>query len=221
MAQDTVKTLQAGIDASIEQISEKHRMHRKIQFLLDIRGLLIINKLEGQYAEFGVYRGEMMYAAAKILGKNVQEYLGFDTFEGLPQPEGADAMTFVFETPGFMACPEDHVNEIMKGFPTRLVKGDFRTPQTQEEIRATLKTISVLSLDGNWPSSVEASLDVAGPHLVSGSVVFFDDYFVGTRSGDYMVPLIQAAENKYGLRFHYFKTYPPCARGFVIEKNDR
>ena len=51
------RDLQESIGKYIVQLEEGHRLHRKIKFLLDIRGLLVINKIGGEYVEFGVYRG--------------------------------------------------------------------------------------------------------------------------------------------------------------------
>ena len=84
---ETVGDIAQSIDAYIDKISEGHRMHRKVKFLLDVRGLLVINKLEGDYVEFGFYRGEMMYAAARILAPRIRRYIGLDTFTGLPKPQ--------------------------------------------------------------------------------------------------------------------------------------
>ena len=215
---ENLNELRKSIDETIVDISEKHRMHRKVQFLLDIRGLLIINKLKASYAEFGVFRGEMMYAAKEILKDNIDKYFGFDTFEGLPAPEGDDAKTFVFEDVGFMKCPYDEVKELLGDTPNELIVGDFREEEILSKIDKAIDTISILSLDCNWPSSVEASLDLGASKLVSGSIVYFDDYFVGMRGGDYTAPLIKQVEEKYGIKFIFFKSYAPCARAFVIEK---
>lgn len=215
-----LEKITGSINQYIEEISEKHRMHRKIKFLLDIRGLLIINKLVGSYLEYGVYRGEMMYAAGQILKTNLDHLLGFDTFEGLPQPKNDDSKTFVFEAPGFMSCPEDFVHTILKDYPHTLVKGDFREPAVIKNIHQAMegKTASVVSIDCNWPSSVIASLESSAPHLVNGSIVYFDDYFVGTRSGDYMKPIMGDISKKHKIKFVEFMTYPPCARAYIIEK---
>jgi hypothetical protein len=216
--QEEPNVLRKGIDEYIDVISEKHRMHRKIQFLLDVRGLLIINKIEGNYAEFGLYRGEMMYAAGRVLGKYIKNFIGFDTFEGLPEPTGKDADIFVFEKPGFMACTETFVKEMMSGHPNTLIKGDFRTQEVRKKAADSLGKVSVASIDCNWPSSVEASLDIVGPTLMPGSIIFFDDYFVGTRSGDYMEPILENFKKKFDLDLIYFRTYPPCARAFVVTR---
>jgi len=86
-SQSAAKDLMKSIDGYIDKIAEGHRLHRKIRFLLDIRGLLVLNKIEGDYVEFGVYRGEMMYAAAKILSPHIHKYIGLDTLDGLPNPQ--------------------------------------------------------------------------------------------------------------------------------------
>ena len=118
-----------------------------------------------------------------------------------------------------MKCAEDFVSEMMEGYPHELVKGDFRKDDVQKNIRASLgDVVSVLSIDCNWPTSVEASLELTADKLVNGSIVYFDDYYVGTRSGDYMKPIMDKIQEKYGVRFLDFHVYPPCARAFVIEK---
>jgi hypothetical protein len=215
-----LEQIKNSIDAYIDEISEKHRMHRKIQFLLDIRGLLIINKISGSYLEFGVYRGEMMYAAAKVLKNNIDHLYGFDTFEGLPQPKNDDAKTFVFESPGFMSCPEDFIHTILADYPHTLVKGDFRENTVIESIQKAMgnKTASVVSIDCNWPSSVLSSLETVAPYLTNGSIIYFDDYFVGTRTSDYMKPIKETISKKFNVNFMEFKTYAPCARAYIIEK---
>lgn len=211
----SIQELRHSIDSYIQEISEKHRMHRKIQFLLDVRGLLVINQLKGAYAEFGVYRGEMMYAAGRILKDNLTKLYGFDTFEGLPDPKGNDDKIFVFEKPGFMSSEMVKTDELINEFPRQLIAGDFREPKVQEQIKSSLENISVLSIDCNWPSSVEASLDLAVPRLMNGSIIYFDDYFIGLREGDYTKPLLEKYKQ---WSFIEFKTYAPCARAFVVVK---
>jgi hypothetical protein len=217
MSEFDVQDLKASIDATIEAISEKRRMHRKVQFLLDIRGLLVINKLRGDYVEFGVYRGEMMYAAGQIIGKNIDRFIGLDTFTGLPEPEtDADAL-FVFEAPGFMASPLDVAGGMMADYDTLFIQGDFRSEDVLARFKNEVGRIAVLSVDCNWPSSVEAALLGSASALTSGSIIFIDDYFVGLRGPNFNDPLLRQVEEISGLRLREFKTYPPCARAFIAE----
>jgi hypothetical protein len=217
MLEADVNNLQSSIDATIDALSEKHRMHRKIRFLLDIRGLLIINKLRGDYVEFGVYRGEMMYAAGRIIGMNIDRFIGLDTFTGLPEPETDTDALFVFEQPGFMASPRAVAESMMDGYDTLFIQGDFRDEAVLSRFRAEVGTIAVLSVDCNWPSSVEAALLSSASALTSGSIVFIDDYFVGTRGANFNDVLLRQVEEISGLRLREFETYPPCARAFIAE----
>ncbi len=65
--------LKGLIDKRIQELDIRKnflRTDRKLEFLLDIRGYFIVNKIRGSYVEFGCYSGEMLYAALKILGQN-------------------------------------------------------------------------------------------------------------------------------------------------------
>lgn len=218
-SQQTAAALRQSIDSLVQTLSETHRMHRKVKFLLDVRGVLVINRTVGDYVEFGVFRGEMMYAAARILGSNVRRFVGLDTFEGLPQPAGRDQQGFVYERAGAMASSEQFAREMMAGYDAHFLKGDFRAPGASDALRATAGPVAVLSIDCNWPSSVEAALMAGAPLLQAGSVLFLDDYFVALRKPNFHVPLLNAVEAQVGLRFVEFMTYPPCARAFVVEPN--
>jgi hypothetical protein len=209
--------LKQAIDTYIDKMSEGHRLHRKVKFLLDIRGLLVINKIQGDYVEFGVYQGEMMYAAAKILSPHIRKYIGLDTFTGLPEPRGNDAEIFVFESQGFKAAPREVAETMMSGFDSTLMEGDFRRKKVQEKFKGEVSKISVLTIDCNWPSSVRAALLVSYPFLQSGSIVFIDDYFVATRQANFNDKILHEITQQSSLRFREFMTYPPCARAFLVE----
>lgn len=213
-----VPEMQRGIDQYIDSVSEKHRLHRKIKFLLDVRGLVIINKMGGDYVEFGVYRGEMMYAAAKVLSPHVKRFIGLDTFRGLPKPRTGDDKLFVFESWGFMASPRKTAESMMSGYRTSLIEGDFRTKKVRSEFEATRPDISVLTVDCNWPSSVEAAFEMSTPFLKSGSVIFIDDYFVATRYPNFNNPILDRCASVNNLKLVEFMTYPPSARAFLVER---
>jgi hypothetical protein len=55
--------------------------------------LIITKNLDGDYYEFGVYKGYLLYKAYKFANelniKNIKFY-GFDSFEGLPEIRGID-----------------------------------------------------------------------------------------------------------------------------------
>ena len=205
-----------SIDGLIDNLEEGRRIHRKTKFLLDIRGLLIINNLQGDYVEFGVYQGEMMYAAARILSPHIRKYIGLDTFTGLPEPYQGDE-AFIFKSQGFMAAPREAAAAMLAGFDATLIDGDFRLNESQETFCGEVATISVLAIDCNWPSSVRAAMMVSYPYLQSGAVVFIDDYFVATRQANFNDAILQEIADKSDLKFKEFMTYPPCGRAFLVE----
>jgi len=177
----------------------------------------VINKMKGDYVEFGVYRGEMMYAAARILSPNMRTYIGLDTFAGLPSPQDDDADLFVFEDTGFMRAPRDMAGSLLSGFPTTLIEGDFREESVLDAFRASVSQISVLTIDCNWPSSVRAALVASGPYLQPGSILFIDDYFVATRAANFNDAVLREVSQSQAIRFVEFQTYPPCARAIIVE----
>ena len=70
-----------NVDQLIQTLDQKDRIQRKVQFMLDIRGYLIVNQLKGDYVEFGLYRGEMMYCASQVMKEkwDFSRYIGLDT----------------------------------------------------------------------------------------------------------------------------------------------
>ena len=55
------------IKKNILKQDTSYTQERKIQFLLDIRGYLIINKIKGNYIEFGSFLSEMQLGSFYIL----------------------------------------------------------------------------------------------------------------------------------------------------------
>ena len=72
------------------RLDQKHALERKMKFLLDCRGYLIVNDIKGSYIEFGSFRSETQYCAFNILEKTqkVSAYVGLDTFTGEPEKLG-------------------------------------------------------------------------------------------------------------------------------------
>lgn len=215
---DHAAYMRDSISRYIGYLEEGHRLHRKIKFLLDIRGLLIINKIKGDYVEFGVYRGEMMFAASRVLAPNISRFIGLDTFGGLPQPHDGDEDIFVFKSEGFMTAPRELAEEMMVDADSHFIEGDFRDEGVQERLRELNPRISVLSIDCNWPSSVKKALHAGAPYLHHGSIVFLDDYFAGVHHRNFHDEVLAEIAEQENFLVVEFATYPPSARAFILEK---
>ncbi len=130
--------------------------------------LRLVSGLEGDVAELGVYRGGTARLLARLAPhRNVHL---FDTFEGLPdvRPEvdrhaaGDFADTSLERVQAFLAdCPN-----------VRFHPGLF--PGTAAAVRDV--PFSLVHVDVDIVSSVEAALAFFYPRLVPGGVMVFDDY---------------------------------------------
>jgi O-methyltransferase len=168
--------------------------------------LIAAEKIEGDYLEFGVYRGHSFidsYHIIKDLFKQQQilnggrteedateisriwesmRFFAFDSFQGLPAVEGVDSEGRDF-TKGKYACTEIdfHENLVKASVPLSrvvTVAGWFETTCRAETIRRfAMKKASIIHLDSDLNSSAKTALDFVKPLLTDGSIIIFDDWY--------------------------------------------
>lgn len=204
-----------------DELDHRHRQQRKVQFLLDIRGYFAMNRLVGDYAEFGLFRGEMMFSAHYILDALgvIRRYVGFESFAGEPEMTKHEQSTLPFLKPGDYCADEQETRNFLQNAigPDRLVlvKGDFRDDSTRGEEPS--QSVAVGVVDCNLPSSIEAACNVLLPQMVPGGIIFFDDYLLNVnKQGFWQAQALTDIANRYNRRLVYFQTYPPCAQAYVV-----
>jgi O-methyltransferase len=129
----------------------------------------VTEKVEGDLAEVGVYKG----ASAKIIceAKGKRSLHLFDTFEGLPTPDKKLDPQFYA---GKFASQLTQVKELLKGYPNVFIyKGLF--PDTAGPVRD--KAFSFVNLDVDTYSSTKACLDFFYPRMSKGGVIISHDYY--------------------------------------------
>lgn len=135
-----------------------------------IRFSELVKDLEGDCAEFGVFRGGSLELIAKLNpGKTVW---GIDSFEGLPVPcekdnyhkQGDFSETSYEDLRGYFAIQHRNVN-LLKGF----------SPGVFKEIHPH-KKFSFVHIDVDLYQSVKDGIDYFWPRMVDGGVILFDDY---------------------------------------------
>lgn len=164
-------------------------------------GHVYTNFIEGDYFEFGVYKGDSLVEsyknylkfrewiicqtkseeawrreAAKNFISHVPAFHGLDTFEGMPVNNEGD-VTFAA---GNFAGSLDGVAEncARSGLrPPQLVlhKGLFKDIKGQL-YASGVKKAAILNIDSDLYESAKDALDVASPFIQVGTVVMFDDY---------------------------------------------
>jgi O-methyltransferase len=134
------------------------------------------------YAEFGIYRGFTFWysqATARDLGVRDMRFFGFDSFAGLPDPQGADAEDF---RKGAFECPKTDVELSLNQHGvdwdrTVLVDGWYDrtlTPETRRKY--AMRECSLCVIDCDLYESTRLALDFVGPHIRRKTVVLFDDW---------------------------------------------
>jgi len=118
------------------------------------------------YLEFGVYRGRTLRYWASHLPAAQARFVGFDSFEGLPEDwqPNAQAGSFSVGTPP--QVPDPRVSFVVGWFDRTLPGYE---PPDHDQL--------VVNLDCDLYSSTRCVLDWLTPRLRPGTLVYFDDLF--------------------------------------------
>ncbi|MFA5316101.1 MAG: class I SAM-dependent methyltransferase [Dehalococcoidales bacterium] len=207
------------------ELDQKHRLQRKIQFLLDIRGYFIVNQIQGCYIEFGVYRGEMTFCATDILDKTkcLSHYIGLDTFEGEPKLSESERAANPFIKENDYSADYDETIQFLKkavGDRVSLIKGDFRNDEVLSKIEPYIP-IALCVIDCNLLSSIKKSIEYSLPRMKPSGVIFVDDLFVNMHTGRCEVlNILEKEAKKNNLKLIEYNTYAPCAKAFIVVKDE-
>lgn len=157
-------------------------IHRGFEFSLKDKDA---RAFEGDYYEFGIFRGGTFLEAGRTietLGCDKAKMYGFDSFEGLPAPEGIDATdTRFFE--GQFSCSREEVEKNLASHGmdmsrAQLVQGFYEDSLTEELLgKFPFKPASVALLDCDYYSSTKVALDWLTPFVRPGTVLLFDDWY--------------------------------------------
>lgn len=143
-------------------------------------GYCFNNKIIGDYAEFGVFRGHTSIEAWKASirhGMSDTRFWLFDSFQGLPEVTGADAGG-PFITSEFSFGRADYESNLssfgVDMTRTEIVEGFFDATLARTE---TDRQFAVVWIDCDLYESTVPVLDWLTDKLVDGAVICFDDWF--------------------------------------------
>ncbi len=168
--------------------------------------LIAAEKIEGDYLEFGVYRGDSFIAAYRSIELafknsytpgvwnsdrdcreryaiwNKMRFFAFDSFQGLPSVKGLDVHSNDF-VEGKYDCSHDEFRQNLQKahIPTEritAVPGWFDESLTDKLIeKHRLETAAIVLIDSDLYESSKDVLNFITPLLAQGTVVIFDDWF--------------------------------------------
>lgn len=195
----------ADMDAAFAEIYERCRLfsmtsRERLYAVYKAVEYVQAARIEGAFVECGVWRGGSMMVAAEALrlfGGPSRDVHLFDTYEGLPQPDEADADIWGNDSRGWWAekktserssdWARSHIDEVRAnmastGYPPeriRYVKGMVEDTLPAE----APDRIAFLRLDTDWYSSTRHEMEHLFPRLVPNGIIIIDDYghFRGAR----------------------------------------
>lgn len=142
-------------------------------------------RLEGDYLEFGVWRGRTFAAACYLARRSKlnMKFYAFDSFLGLPKNDERDIAGYQWFKEGRYTYTErDFLSNIRRSGANMnnviAVRGFFQDSlKPSNPLLANLRKAAVVWIDCDLYSSTREVLDFITPHLQYGTLVFFDDWF--------------------------------------------
>lgn len=145
-----------------------------------------LERLEGDYLEFGVFTGSSFVCALRAhksldyLGRINTKFYGFDSFSGFGTVSGGDEHPF-YQNSIFSVNEKAVVKNIKKkagGIPVSIVSGYFEdTLKGRTATSFGVKKARVVLIDCDLKDPAMLSLDFLAPVLQQGTILIMDDFF--------------------------------------------
>ncbi|MBA3563316.1 MAG: hypothetical protein H0W33_04805 [Gammaproteobacteria bacterium] len=140
---------------------------------------------EGDYCEFGIFKGYAFWYAqdtAAKLGLDGLRFYGFDSFRGLPKVQGRDATANDAFYEGQFSCTKDRVTENLERAGvdwnrTFLIEGFFGeslNETTKNELE--MRKIAIALIDCDLYASTIDVLHFISDMIIDGTILLFDDW---------------------------------------------
>lgn len=152
--------------------------------------LLSRTGVEGDYLEFGVFRGETFRNAIRAAQQGFRatrphgfpgRFIAFDSFAGLPQVDSMGDGVNPYAAGEFSASRalfERTLGRLRERFPIEIVSGWFDQTLTQQTAeRLGLRRAAFVNIDCDLYESTVPVLQFVTPLLQTGAIVYFDDWF--------------------------------------------
>ena len=150
--------------------------------ILRFADALLADGVEGDFAEFGVWKGGVCYAVAKRWGPEAhRRILGFDSFRGLPEPNAQRDGALQAGVFGDVDLAEIRafMNAGGVGAQVELIEGWF-----EDTIGAIdNRRLALCHIDADCYDSVRLALERAWPRMTPGGYIIFDDYLAPMCAG--------------------------------------
>jgi O-methyltransferase len=165
-------------------------------------GFIVANNIEGDYLEFGVYKGDSFVFVYKLFVNTFKTYkrralrqhadspflnrklrfFAFDSFEGLPDNDDKD-IPLHWQGNGVMSYPRYLFESKLRSNrvdmnSVGIVPGYYeKSLQPDLYQKLNLTKASIIHIDCDFYESTKTCLDFITPLVTDGTIIVFDDYF--------------------------------------------
>ncbi|MFG0285588.1 MAG: TylF/MycF/NovP-related O-methyltransferase [Phycisphaerales bacterium JB039] len=150
--------------------------------ILRFADAMLADGIEGDFAEFGVWKGGVCFAVANRWAHEPRRrILGFDSFRGLPEPDARRDGALQAGVFGDVDLAE--IRAFMQaqgvGAQVELIEGWFEdTIGAIDDAR-----LALCHVDADCYESVKLALERAWPRMTCGGYIIFDDYLAPMCAG--------------------------------------
>jgi len=210
----------------LEQASLNATFYKE-EFYWKCMKFIAVNRIEGDYLEFGIGEGttfSLAYKHSRLQALKMHLY-GFDSFMGLPKPESVDVHP---------QCREGDYREAIEDFKKllrslhireseyTLVPGFYDESLTDATLRKlNLKKAAIVFIDCDLYKSTVPVLRFVSPLLQTGTIIAFDDWF--TFNGDpergEQLALKEFLEQNPKIRLTPYLGFGWHGRSFIVKKD--
>lgn len=183
-----------------------------------------INQVDGDYFEFGLWRGKTFCYAHSMKRRFRQDGMklfGFDSFKGLPETD--DQKDNIWSK-GAFACGEMELRQILhqNGFLDKEYNlvGGFYEESLNEALHQLLmgRKAAIVYIDCDLYTSTVQVLNFIHRYLVNGSIVCFDDFFhyKGAPDQGEQKALSEFLHAHCDVKFIPYMNYSPLGKSFIV-----
>jgi hypothetical protein len=168
--------------------NQQNRQAEKQRFYVNAFDFITDNRVVGDYWEFGCHRARTFRMALTEARKHnlaQMNFVAFDSFQGLPEPESAQVVE-IWEK-GALCTTEGEFRGLVQahGIYTgrvELVKGFYKDSLNGElysRLREDNRKPALVTVDCDLYESAKEVFRFLVPFVVAGTVIYLDDYFAG------------------------------------------
>ncbi len=147
------------------------------------------SKVDGDYFEFGVFRGvtfQYAYHAAQLRDRKSMRFFALDSFQGFADPKGNDTTGVIVK--GTRNCSEEEFLKVLRSYGVNVKKvqtipGWFEETLIGEGKKKTIekigeRKIAIAYLDADLYEPTVLALDFLVDYLTDGTLLIFDNWFL-------------------------------------------